>query len=124
MQQANVKPNSYSCIFTSFTLAMTQYYRTTYRIYPNRNPGVYFLYMIFALACKQVQHLFKPRRLFPIVYLSRVEWQVLVPVFMSLITWLEVSTFIKVYGLHSLTGVVKLVSASWCGKTTNVINTL
>ena len=30
----------------------------------------------------------------------------------------------KVYGLHSLTGVVKLVSASRCGKTTNVINML
>ena len=33
----------------------------------------------------------------------------LVPVFTSLIAWLETSTFIKVYGLHSLTGVVKLV---------------
>ena len=36
-----------------------------------------------------------------------VEWQVLVRVFTSLIVWLEVSTFIKVYELHSLTGVVK-----------------
>ena len=34
------------------------------------------------------------------------------------------STFIKVYGLHSLTVVVKLVSASRCRKITNVINTL
>ena len=32
--------------------------------------------------------------------------------------------FIKVGELHSLTGVVKLVSAFRCGKTTNVINTL
>ena len=32
--------------------------------------------------------------------------------------------FIKVYGLHSLTGIVKLVSAYWCGKATNVINML
>ena len=38
--------------------------------------------------------------------------------------WLEARTFIKVYGLHSLTGVVKLVSASRCRKTANVINTL
>ena len=43
---------------------------------------------------------------------------------MSLIAWLEASTFIKVYRIHSMTGVVKLVSASWCGKTANVINTL
>ena len=71
--------------------------------------------MIFDPACKRVRRLFKPWRLFPIVHLSRVEWQVLVPVFMSLITWLDASTFIKVYGLHSLT---KHVSAS-CGKTTN-----
>ena len=55
------------------------------------------------------------------VYLSRVEWQVLVPVFTNLIAWLEANTFIKVYGLHSLTGIVKLVSASRCGKTTNMI---
>ena len=45
-------------------------------------------------------------------------------VFTSLIAWLEASTFIKVYGLHSQTGVVKLVSAFQCGKTTNVINML
>ena len=51
-------------------------------------------------------------------------WQVLVPVFMSLIALLEASMFIKVYGLYSLTGVVKLISASRCGKTMNVINTL
>ena len=36
----------------------------------------------------------------------------------------EASTFLKVYGLHSQTGVVKLVSASRCGKTINVVNTL
>ena len=56
------------------------------------------------------------------VHLSRVEWQVLVSVFMSLIAWLEASTFINVFGLHSLTDVIKLVSVSWCGKMTNVIN--
>ena len=59
--------------------------------------------MIFDPACKRVQRLFEPQCLFPIVHLSRVEWQVLVPVFTSLITWLEASTFIKVHGLHSLT---------------------
>ena len=48
----------------------------------------------------------------------------LVSVFTSLIAWLEASTFIKVYGLHSLAGVVKLVSVSQCGKMTNVIITL
>ena len=48
----------------------------------------------------------------------------LVPVFTSLIEWLEARTFIKVYGLHSLTGVVKLVSASRCRKTANMINML
>ena len=30
----------------------------------------------------------------------------------------------KVYELHSLAGVVKLGSASWCGKMMNVINML
>ena len=45
-----------------------------------------------------------------------VEWQVLAPVFTVLIAWLEASTFIKVYGLRSLTGIVKLVSASGAGK--------
>ena len=35
--------------------------------------------------------------------LFRLEWQVLVPVFMSLIVWLEANTFTKVHGLHSLT---------------------
>ena len=44
-----------------------------------------------------------------IVNLSRVEWQVLVPVFMSLIAWLDANTFIQVHGLHSLT---KYVSVS------------
>ena len=80
--------------------------------------------MIFDPAFKRVRNLFEPRRLFPIVHLSRVEWQVLVPVFTSLIAWLEASMFIKVYGFHSLTGVVKLLSAFRCGKTTNMINTL
>ena len=37
---------------------------------------------------------------------------------------IEARMFIKVYGLHSLTGVVKLISGSQCGKTTNMINTL
>ena len=41
----------------------------------------------------------------------------LVPVFTSLIAWLKAGTFIKVYGLHSLTGVVKLIIASRYGKT-------
>ena len=95
-----------------------------YHIYPYGSPDVYFLQMIFDLAFKQVQRLLEPWRQFPIVHLSRVEWQVPVPVFTSLIVWLEASTFIKVCGLHSLTGVVKLVSASRCGKTMNVINTL
>ena len=45
-------------------------------------------------------------------------------VFTSLIVWLEASMFIKVYELHSLTSVAKLVRASWCGKTTKVINML
>ena len=45
-------------------------------------------------------------------------------VFTNLIAWLEASTFIKVYGLHSLTGVVKLIIASRCGKTTDMINML
>ena len=30
--------------------------------------------MIFDLAFKRVRHLFEPQHLFPIVYLSRVEW--------------------------------------------------
>ena len=49
--------------------------------------------MIVDPPCKRVWCLFKPWRLFPIDHLSRVEWQVLVPVFTSLITWLEASTF-------------------------------
>ena len=52
---------------------------------------------------KQVQCLFRPRYLFPSVHLSRVEWQVTVPVFTSSIKWLETNMFIKMYGLHSLT---------------------
>ena len=43
------------------------------------------------------------------VNLSSVEWQVLVPVFMSLIAWLDANTFIQVHELHSLT---KCVSVS------------
>ena len=42
--------------------------------------------------------------------MSMEEWQVLVPVFMSMIAWLEASTFIKVYGVHSLSAVVKLIT--------------
>ena len=44
--------------------------------------------MIFDPACKRVRCLFKLRHLFPIVHLSRVEWQVLVPVFTNLIVFL------------------------------------
>ena len=76
--------------------------------------------MIFDPADKRVRRLFKPRHLFPIFHLSTVEWQVLVPVFTSLIMWLEASTFIKLHGLHSLT---KHGSPS-CEKTMNVINIL
>ena len=55
--------------------------------------------MIFDLAFKWVQHLFRSQHLFPIVHLSKVEWQLSVPVFMSLIGgWLEANTFINVYG--------------------------
>ena len=87
---------------------------SNYRIYLNRSPGVL---MIFDPVFKPVRCLFKLWHWFPIVHLSRVEWKVLVPVFTSLIAWLETNTFIKVHGLHSLT---KRVSTS-CGKTTNVI---
>ena len=89
---------------------------STYCIYLNRSPGVYFLYKIFDMAFKRIWRLFKPRPLFPIVLLSRIEWQVLVLVFMSLIVWLQANTFIKVHGFHSLT---KRKGAS-CRKTTNV----
>ena len=58
---------------------------------------------MFDPVCKRVRRLFKCQCLFPIVHLSRVEWQVLVPVFTSLIMWLEASLFIKVHGLYSLT---------------------
>ena len=64
--------------------------------------------MIFDPAFKRIRRLFEPGCSFSIVHLARVEWQVLVPVFTSSIVWLEASTFIKAYGLHSLTGVVKL----------------
>ena len=56
--------------------------------------------MIFDLVFKLVWYLVKPWYLFPIVHLARVEWQVLVPVFMSLVVWLEANTFIKVHGLY------------------------
>ena len=45
--------------------------------------------MIFDPAFKRVQCLFRPQHLFPIVHLSRIEWQVLILVFTSLIAWLE-----------------------------------
>ena len=35
--------------------------------------------------------------------LSRIEWQVLVPVFTSVVMLLEANVFIKVHGFHSLT---------------------
>ena len=66
------------------------------------------------LACNLPQHLF------PIVHLSRIEWQVLVSVFITLIIGLEADAVKKVHGLHSLT---KRVSACY-GKTKNVINML
>ena len=65
--------------------------------------------MTFDPPFKRVWRLFKIRSLFPIVHLSRVEWQVLVPMLMSLIAWLEANTFIQVHGLHSLT---KRINAS------------
>ena len=45
------------------------------------------------MAFEQIQHLFRPQRLFPSVHLSRVEWQVPVLVFTSLIVWLEAYMF-------------------------------
>ena len=59
--------------------------------------------MIFDLAFTQVWHLFRPRRLFPNDYMSMVEWQVPVTLFMSSVVSLEANTYIKAYGLHSLT---------------------
>ena len=50
-----------------------------------------------------VQRLFRPWHLFLSVHLSMVEWQVPVASFMSSIAWLEANTFIKAYGLDSLT---------------------
>ena len=69
-------------------------------------PGRPFPISDFDLAFKQIRHLFKPPRLYPIVHL---EWQVLVPVFTSLIVWLEANTFIKVHGFHSLTKYLRKV---------------
>ena len=66
--------------------------------------------MIFDLAFKQVRCLFKSWHLFSIVYLSRVEWQMLMPVFMSLIAQFEANTFIKVCRVHSLTLRVNAIS--------------
>ena len=57
--------------------------------------------MIFDLVFKQVRHLFKSRRLFPIVHLPKVERQVLLLVFTRLITWLEANTDPGIYSIHS-----------------------
>ena len=53
--------------------------------------------MIFDPAFKQWR-LFKSQCLFPIIHLSKVECQVLAPVHMSLIAWLEANMFTKVGG--------------------------
>ena len=71
---------------------------------PNRSLGVYFLKMIFDPAFKWVQ---QTLHIFPSLHLSMVEWQVLVTLFMSSITWLKANMFIKAYGLHSLTKLPK-----------------
>ena len=76
--------------------------------------------MIFDPACKQVRRVFKPRHLFPIVHLSRVEWQVLVPVFVTLIMWLEASAFNK----NAWTALTDKRVSVCCRKTMKVINTL
>ena len=76
-------------------------------------------YYWFLTRCLNEWHLFKPRHLIPIVHLSRIEWQVLVPLFMSLIAWLEANTFLKVHGLHSLTKwhkCIQLWKDKKCGK--------
>ena len=86
----------------------------------NRSPAVYFLQMISDPVFKRVWRLFKPWHLFRIIYLSEVAWQVLVPVFTSLIARLDANTFKKVFGLHSLTEHVNIS----CGKAMSMINTL
>ena len=75
--------------------------------------------MIFDPAVKQVWHLLRLKHLFPIVHLPRVEWQVPVPVFKSLIVCLEANSF-KVYEFHSLTK----CASEWSGKIMNMTNTL
>ena len=50
-----------------------------------------------------------------------VEWQVSVTLFMSSTSWLKANTFIKVYGLYSLTKPSKYIIG---GKTTNLMNRL
>ena len=65
--------------------------------------------MIFYPAFKGVWCLFRPRHVFLSVHLSRVEWQVPVTLFMSLIAWVEANAFIKLYGLHSLTKLSKCI---------------
>ena len=59
--------------------------------------------MIFNPAFKQIWSLFRHQRSFPSVHLSRIEWQVSVTLLMSSIAWLEANTFMKAYGIHSLT---------------------
>ena len=72
--------------------------------------------MIFDPVFKWIQHLFTPQCLFSSVHLSRVEWQVPMPVFMSLIVWFEANISIKVYGCYSLT---KCIRSSCWKRTTN-----
>ena len=59
--------------------------------------------MIFNPAFKRIWSLFRHQCSFPSVHLSRVEWQVSVTLLMSSIAWLEANTFMKAYGIHSLT---------------------
>ena len=68
----------------------------------------------------------KPRHLFPTVHLSRVEWQVLVPVLMGLISVvMEAYTFIKVPGFQPLTKCIRKVHQSLClWEIMNVMNML
>ena len=62
---------------------------------------------LYVTALFYVMYLLILRRLC-IVYWSRVEWKLPVPVSTCLIAWLEVNMFVKMYGLHSL---IKRVSA-------------
>ena len=56
-----------------------------YRINLHRTPDGYFLQMILT----QIQCVFNPRHLFPCAHLSRIDLQMLMLVFTSLMAWLE-----------------------------------